>query len=488
MMHTGEILVFFPTLDERENVQALHQRLRAVLPEVRILVIDDQSTDGTLDVLAQLAREDERFSFRVRGDRRGVGSAHIEAIQYAREHGFDTLVTLDGDFAHKPEDIPRFLSAAEDADIVIGDRFLQEASLREWALSRRVLTHLRHWVVRLLLRIDHDASGAFRVYRLSHLDPRAFDGLDGTDYEFFFESLALFDAFGARIASVPIDLPARVYGTSKMRIRHVGRALVRVFVMAWRLIRLRRRIARERPAHGVDPEDWNTYWSERPRGLLHRLYARIAKVYRVHLIEPSARAILERHLSPGGRVLHAGSGSGQTDSAISRSYDLVACDLSEGALARYTELNGPPAAGGPKVLCADIRSLPFQDESFDGVYNLGVMEHFPAADIPGLLREFDRILRPSGTAVLFWPPVYAPSVLGLGALHAILRMVGGKDIQLHPPEPTKLIGRRQISGFLEGSCLELCEMHIGPRDLFTYCAVVVRKASDTADSPTGLKT
>ena len=126
-------------------------------------------------------------------------------------------------------------------------------------------------------------------------------------------------------------------------------------------------------------------------------------------------------------------------------------------------------------MLGSIMDTGFREGSFDGVYNLGVMEHFEQDDIEKILRELHRVLKAGGKVVLFWPPVYGLSVMALHVIHFILNRILRKNIRLHPDEPTKVTTPKQVSAWLDRSGLKLESFSFGVRDLFTYAVIVASK-------------
>ena len=235
-------LLMVPTYNERDNVVTLCERFAALGLPMDILFIDDNSPDGTGAVLDELAA---RFSGTMtvlhRAGKLGIGTAHQTGIAWAYRHGYRVLITMDADFSHDPSYLPAFLAQADDVDGVVGSRHLQANSLHEWNLLRKALTKVGYLLTRLLLGMPYDATGAFRLYRLDRIQPALFELVGSQGYSFFFESLYQLHRHGYRIREIPIVLPARTYGESKMRLTdalHSARRLTEIMA--------RRRAARAR--------------------------------------------------------------------------------------------------------------------------------------------------------------------------------------------------------------------------------------------------
>ena len=210
-------LLFIPTYNESENVERLHDQIGALGLDIDILFMDDGSPDGTGEILDRVAARAPRTTVVHRPGKLGVGSAHRAGIRYAYAKGYTTLVTMDSDFTHSPARIVEFLGHAHDSDVVLGSRFLRAESLAGWSPTRTFLTHLGHFLTRTLLRIPFDATGGFRVYRLDRIERRLFDLTSSDGYAFFFEILFMLCRAGAVVKELPIDLPKRFYGHSKMK-------------------------------------------------------------------------------------------------------------------------------------------------------------------------------------------------------------------------------------------------------------------------------
>ena len=221
-------LVFIPTYNERGNVEAMHEQIRALGLDIDILFVDDNSPDGTGQFLEEIARRDLGLHVVHRRGKLGIGSAHLDGMAWSYDHGFDVLITMDSDFSHSPSDIVRLLERRHDAAIVVGSRYLRPDSLQGWNPLRRVLTALGHVLTRSLLKINEDATGAFRLYNLRSIPRSLWDKIGSRGYSFFFESLFVLKANGFSIAEIPIVLPARSAGSSKMSFREAARSARRV--------------------------------------------------------------------------------------------------------------------------------------------------------------------------------------------------------------------------------------------------------------------
>lgn len=213
------LLIFIPTYNEVDNVQAIYREICTLQLDTDFLFLDDNSPDGTGRIIDGMANDSPRVYAVHRPGKLGIGSAHRDGIQWAYDHGYKVLVTMDCDFTHQPQSIVRFLEQAADHDVVIGSRFMGKDSLPDWNLLRRVITHFGHFMTRLMLGMPLDATGAFRSYRLDRIPPGVFNLVQSRGYSFFFESLYICWLNGLSVKEIPVTLPARTQGHSKMTIR-----------------------------------------------------------------------------------------------------------------------------------------------------------------------------------------------------------------------------------------------------------------------------
>lgn len=232
-------LIFVPTYNERDNVEAMVRQLLALELDVDLLFLDDDSPDGSGEILDKLAAEISRLSVVHRPGKQGIGSAHQQGIRHAYAGDYDQLITLDCDFTHKPADIPRLLDALRGHDLATGSRYLEPGSLPDWNLLRRALTALGHFLTRRLLSIKYDATGALRAYDLRRIRADIFDSVQSRGYGFFFESMLVLTRAGYSVGEFAIVLPARTYGTSKMSVTETLRSGVRLIALWARTVTAR---------------------------------------------------------------------------------------------------------------------------------------------------------------------------------------------------------------------------------------------------------
>lgn len=227
-MLKSKTLIAIPTYNERENLEPLVRRIQKLPIQAEILIVDDHSPDGTGELADRLRAGDPALHVIHRPGKLGIGSAHLDILRWAYARGYERLVTMDCDFTHSPEDIPSFLLEAHTCDVVIGTRFVDPQSLKDWEPFRKMVTHLGHFLTRKLLKMPYDASGAFRLYRLDRIPAEWLDLVTARGYAFFFQSLFILSVNGFSIREIPILLPARTCGHSKMSAGDAARGFWRL--------------------------------------------------------------------------------------------------------------------------------------------------------------------------------------------------------------------------------------------------------------------
>lgn len=469
-------LILIPTYNESENVEKLYIELKKLKIDADILFIDDNSPDRTSDIIKKISNKDKGVLLLKRAGKKGIGSAHLDGIKFAYDKKYDTLITMDSDFTHKPSDVLKLLKQKDNADVVIGSRYLSANSLSDWNLFRKAVTNSAHMLTKSLLKMPFDATGAFRLYNLNKIPKDVFKLVESKDYSFFFESLFILYINQFKIKEVSVSLPARTYGTTKMTMSDAFNGLKFLF-QTFYLSKIYKDSYTYCPVllhPNINPDkverEWDKYWlSERKQRKI--LYDATAVFYRKYIIRNTLNYYMKKHFKNGSKMLHAGCGGGQVDTDVVKMVNVTALDISTGALNRYKNLYKDSC----KVLQGSILNLPIKDGSFDGVYNLGVMEHFSPSDIKKILDEFHRILKKNGKIMLFWPPVYGSSVYFLDSLHFVLNNILHKNIRLHPEEYVRVKSKKQISEILAKSKFKLTGFYFGPRDFFTYQIIVAEK-------------
>lgn len=225
------IVVIIPTYNEAENLPLIVQRVRTAVPTVDILVADDNSPDGTGDIADELAAADSAINVMHRQGKEGLGAAYLAGFAWAIDNGYDAVVEMDADGSHQPEQLPRLLKALEDADLVLGSRWVPGGAVQNWPKSREFLSRGGSTYTRLALGIDvHDATGGYRAFRTSALQSLDLDQVESAGYCFQIDLAWRALQAGLSIREVPITFVEREIGESKMSQRIVVEALWRVTV------------------------------------------------------------------------------------------------------------------------------------------------------------------------------------------------------------------------------------------------------------------
>ena len=226
---TGPVAVIIPTYNERDNVDDIVSRTRAAVPDADILVVDDNSPDGTGDLAEKLALTDQHVHVLHRTQKAGLGAAYLAGFDWALERGYGVLVEMDADGSHDPAELPGLLAALADADLVVGSRWVRGGTVRNWPRSREVLSRGGNAYARIMLRLPvHDATGGYRAYRAATLRRIGLHEVRSQGYCFQIELTLRTVRAGLSVAEVPITFTERARGTSKMNRAIVAEALWRV--------------------------------------------------------------------------------------------------------------------------------------------------------------------------------------------------------------------------------------------------------------------
>jgi dolichol-phosphate mannosyltransferase len=232
-------VVCLPTYNERENLEPM---LRALGNKgVEVLVIDDNSPDGTGELADRLAEELDYVSVIHRERKEGLGPAYLAGFRRALAHGAELVLEMDCDFSHEPEDVPRLIAAAAGADVVLGSRYVDGGAIRNWGALRRFVSAGGSLYARILLGTSvRDLTGGFKCYRRQVLETIGLDSIHSKGYAFQIETTYRALRAGFRVVEIPITFVDREAGGSKMSKAIVAEAVWKVPLL--RLAALRGRL------------------------------------------------------------------------------------------------------------------------------------------------------------------------------------------------------------------------------------------------------
>jgi dolichol-phosphate mannosyltransferase len=242
----NKTLVIVPTYNERENLPAMADRLAKLPIGVDLLVVDDNSPDGTGQVADELAAKSPAVHVLHRAEKNGLGRAYCAGFAWALEREYEFIMEMDGDFSHNPDDVPRFIEAAQNADLVLGSRYCNGIRVINWPLKRLLLSTSAARYVRVITGMPFtDPTGGFKCFRRHALQSINLDAVRSNGYSFQIELTHKLWRQGMRIVEVPIIFTERFQGASKMSRKIVWEALAVVWVL-WFQNGLRRSLRRKR--------------------------------------------------------------------------------------------------------------------------------------------------------------------------------------------------------------------------------------------------
>jgi len=225
-------LIVIPTYNERENIKEIINAVLKVSPILDILIIDDSSPDGTGDIVKEIMKKNPRLHLLTRLKKSGLGTAYIEGFKYALKNNYDYAFEMDADFSHNPNDIPAFLKALEEYDLVIGSRYCNGVSVVNWPISRLFLSYFANIYARIITGIPiFDLTSGFKGYRRKVLEAIDFSKIKSDGYGFQIEMKFYTYRYGFKIKEIPVIFIDRRSGHSKMSKRIIWEA----FWVVWML-------------------------------------------------------------------------------------------------------------------------------------------------------------------------------------------------------------------------------------------------------------
>jgi dolichol-phosphate mannosyltransferase len=225
----GRIVVIIPTYNEKDNIRSIADRVRSVLPAADLLIVDDNSPDGTGRIADDLAATDMHIYVLHRPAKAGLGAAYVAGFEVALDNGYDVIVEMDADGSHQPEELPRLLAALASADIVLGSRWVPGGQVLNWPKSRMILSRAGNAYARIILGIPlRDMTGGYRVYCAGALRKIGLENVESVGYCFQLDLIRRAVQLGLAATEVPITFAERAHGASKMSTAIVCEALWRV--------------------------------------------------------------------------------------------------------------------------------------------------------------------------------------------------------------------------------------------------------------------
>jgi dolichol-phosphate mannosyltransferase len=235
MSSSPRILVSLATYNESGNLEPLIADIHRHIPNADVLVVDDNSPDGTGKLADELAAKDPRIKVLHRAGKLGLGTAILTAMRYAIEHNYDYHQNLDADFSHPPRFLPGILAGMDQHDVMIGSRYVPGGGTENWPLSRLAISRTVNTLVRFLFRMPvRDASGAFRCYRVANLKRAKLDQVISRGYSFQQEVLFRVHQTGAKLGEYPIIFENRRHGKSKVNTKEAVRSIATILYLGVR--------------------------------------------------------------------------------------------------------------------------------------------------------------------------------------------------------------------------------------------------------------
>ncbi len=230
-------IVIIPTYNELNNIQRLVPELRKLYPDLDILIVDDNSPDGTGDFVAEFSKTDSKVHLLERKGKLGLGTAYVAGYKYMLEHNYDIAFQMDADYSHDPREIKNFLKMIDKYDLIIGSRYLNGVNVINWPMRRLLLSYFANKYTKFITGLPiNDCTGGYKCFKREVLQAINLDAIKSNGYAFQIEMNFKAWKKGFKLGEVPIIFLDRVEGTSKMSKKIVREAIYRVWELRLRSI------------------------------------------------------------------------------------------------------------------------------------------------------------------------------------------------------------------------------------------------------------
>ncbi len=232
-----KVLVIIPTYNERTNIENMIKEVLNLPGDLEILVVDDNSPDGTGEYVKEVSKNNSRVHLLQREGKLGLGTAYVAGFKYLLERDYDIAIQMDADFSHDPKVIPQFLEAIENNDLVIGSRYIQGVNVINWPMKRLLLSYFANMYTKIITGMPiKDATGGFKCFRREVLEAINLDNIHSNGYSFQIEMNFKAYRKGFRCKEIPIIFMDRVEGVSKMSKKIVREAITMVWKLRFRAV------------------------------------------------------------------------------------------------------------------------------------------------------------------------------------------------------------------------------------------------------------
>lgn len=221
------VLIIIPTFNEGQNIgNIISEIFNLSIPNLHVLVVDDNSPDGTGNLVEEISRQNQNVHLLQRDKKRGLGTAYVAGFNYALENGYDRIIEMDADFSHDPKELPNLIAASGEYDLVIGSRYVKGVNVINWPLGRLILSVLASKYTRFITGLPlHDCTAGFKCFHRKVLEAIDLNKIDSDGYSFQIEMNFKVWKKGFRLGEIPIVFVDRAAGTSKMSKKIVREAI-----------------------------------------------------------------------------------------------------------------------------------------------------------------------------------------------------------------------------------------------------------------------